>query len=391
MQIKFSEKICEKEKLIKFICSERLEQELVIKGKNWLMRILSLFILLNIVSPIFAEGLWGYYKKGTEYKEQKKFSKAIEEYRKIIVEYPNSRKVTDAYFQIADCFRKDKKSAKAIEIYQQIITRNAGNEEIISLALFGMGLSYEIDGNMKSSKGIYKKIFYQYPDSAYILYVKDKMGGSKDIQKIEGSRANSLWENANQLYFSILVGKLERIRKADMRERAAKAVEEYKKLIRQYSSGRFTQECRARIGTCFRAIKDYRSAIKEYQAVLLVQKPDDIPAESQFWLGWCEFLIDNYDNAKKEFKEVIKNYPENKKEVASAYFGLGSVHEKIADNEGGEGPYVERYTKEYKKAVEYFEKLTKEFPESVWRFQAEKKLVRIKLMLKTGDFSNCRE
>jgi TolA-binding protein len=339
------------------------------------------FVLVSIVSPAFAKGLWEYYKKGIEYKEQKKFNKAIEEFKKITVEYPRSRKVNDAYFQIADCFRKDKKSAKAVEIYQQIITRNGGNEEIVSLALFGIGLSYEIDGNMKSSEEIYKKILYQYPDSPYILYIKDKMGTNK---------ANSLWENANQLYFSILVGKLERLRRADMRERAAKAIEEYRKLIKQYPSTIFTQECRARVGTCFRVVKDYRSAIKEYQAVLLVQSPDDILAESLFWLGRCEFLIDNYDSARKAFEDVIKDHPKSRKDVAAAYFGIGSVHEKIADNEGGEGLYTERFTREYKKAVEYFEKLIKEFPESIWRFQAEKKLIRIKLMLKTGNFSNRR-
>src|SRR6185436_10596883 len=94
--------------------------------------------------------------------------------------------------------------------------------------------------------------------------------------------------------------------------------------------------------------KDYASAQKYFQRIMLSYPNDEYAGQAYFYNAECYFFLNNMDEAASAYKAFYINYP-NDKMVAQAMFQVGvSFFNK----------------KEYQKAAEGFDSFVKKFPQN---------------------------
>ena len=125
---------------------------------------------------------------------------------------------------------------------------------------------------------------------------------------------------------------------------------EYVKADQLFSQGRYTEAIRlyqavlttshavspgvlhTRIADSFFRLTDYQHALDEYRLALKVQKPAD-RAQTQYWIGFCTFLLGRDAEAVQEFLKIPKSYPASGMLVGTAYYWAGRASERMGKKE----------------------------------------------------------
>jgi tetratricopeptide (TPR) repeat protein len=77
-----------------------------------------------------------------------------------------------------------------------------------------------------------------------------------------------------------------------------------------------------RIGDSYYRLGSYRNAIHAYQGALTKQERTAQPG-TQYWIGFCYFLLGQHDQAANEFLKIPELYPEANMWVGTAYYWAG--------------------------------------------------------------------
>ena len=87
-----------------------------------------------------------------------------------------------------------------------------------------------------------------------------------------------------------------------------------------------------RIGDAYFRLADYRLALDAYRKAVRDQRPAD-RAQTQYWIGFCCFLIGRDAEAVDELLKVPALYPDAKAWGSTAYYWAGRASERMGKKE----------------------------------------------------------
>lgn len=82
-----------------------------------------------------------------------------------------------------------------------------------------------------------------------------------------------------------------------------------------------------RIGDSYFNLGSYKNALNAYRGALRDQKRSD-RATTQYWIGFCTFLLGRYAEAEKELLKIPEFYPSSGMLVGTSYYWAGRAAEK---------------------------------------------------------------
>jgi tetratricopeptide (TPR) repeat protein len=88
----------------------------------------------------------------------------------------------------------------------------------------------------------------------------------------------------------------------------------------------------SKIGDTYFRLADYRNALEAYQRAIKDQRPADRP-QTQYWIGFCSFLIGRDEIAITEFLKVPTLYPDAKAWGSTSYYWAGRASERLGKKE----------------------------------------------------------
>ncbi len=106
----------------------------------------------------------------------------------------------------------------------------------------------------------------------------------------------------------------------------------YQKVLTAPSDDIATGEVHIRIGDCYFQLHDYKNALKAYRSALQNQKQSQRPP-TQYWIGFCLFLLGNDKEAVAEFLKIPELYPSSGMWISTAYYWAGRASERMGDKE----------------------------------------------------------
>lgn len=87
-----------------------------------------------------------------------------------------------------------------------------------------------------------------------------------------------------------------------------------------------------RIGDSYFRLADYRRALDSYRRAVRDQRPED-RAQTQYWIGFCCFLVGRDAEAVDEFLKVPALYPDATAWATTSYYWAGRASERMGKRE----------------------------------------------------------
>jgi tetratricopeptide (TPR) repeat protein len=133
--------------------------------------------------------------------------------------------------------------------------------------------------------------------------------------------------------------------------------QDYRKANKMFAEGKFTDaialykgilispsndippgDVYTRMGDSYFRIGDYQNARESYRGALTKQKPAEC-APTQYWIGFCSFLLGKDDEAVSDFLKIPELYPSSGMWVGTAYYWAGRASQRMGKNEQAAGFY----------------------------------------------------
>ena len=112
----------------------------------------------------------------------------------------------------------------------------------------------------------------------------------------------------------------------------AEALTLYKKTLSTPPDNITAGDINSRIGDTYFRLADYRNALDAYRRAVRDQKPADRP-QTQYWIGFCCFLVGRDDEAVTELLKVPALYPDAAVWGSTAYYWAGRASERMGKTE----------------------------------------------------------
>lgn len=110
------------------------------------------------------------------------------------------------------------------------------------------------------------------------------------------------------------------------------AVRSYQSLLSHPSRDLDPGVLHTRIADSYFHLADYNHAIDAYRQALKIQKNSE-QAQTQYWIGFCDFLLGRDAEAVTEFLKIPENYPTSGMWVGTAYYWAGRASERMGRKE----------------------------------------------------------
>jgi tetratricopeptide (TPR) repeat protein len=143
---------------------------------------------------------------------------------------------------------------------------------------------------------------------------------------VAGQPASRTYQDANRLF---------------AKSQYEAALRAYQKALVDSSNAVSRGDIQSRIGDCYFRLQDYQKALESYRIALQNQNQAQRPP-TQYWIGFCAFLLGRDAEAETEFLKIPELYPKSGMWVGTAWYWAGRAAERL----GGK----ERATKHYRKA-----------------------------------------
>jgi len=110
------------------------------------------------------------------------------------------------------------------------------------------------------------------------------------------------------------------------------AIRSYQSLLSSPSRTLDPAILHTRIADSYFHLADYNHAIAAYRRALKIQKISE-QAQTQYWIGFCEFLLGRDAEAVAEFLKIPESYPASGMWVGTAYYWAGRASERMGRKE----------------------------------------------------------
>jgi tetratricopeptide (TPR) repeat protein len=116
------------------------------------------------------------------------------------------------------------------------------------------------------------------------------------------------------------------------------AISLYQKLLASPPQGVTVNDIHTRIGDSYFRLGSFNNALDAYRAALRDQKESERPI-TQYWIGFCCFLLHRDAEAVDEFLKIPQRYPRAGMWVGTAYYWAGRASERMGKTEEASNYY----------------------------------------------------
>jgi outer membrane protein assembly factor BamD len=266
------------------------------------------------------------FEKAKELYESQDYKRAFDEFRKVLIHFPDSKQAPQAQFYKGKCLEALGKPYPAFKEYQKIVDSYPYSERILEI----VGIQYQI--------------------GEYFL--------DRERREWLGFSFQDLFEHPS--------------------------IEIFKTVIQNVPYSETAEEAHYKLGLLLKNLGRYEEAIK-YFTNLIEKYPESkwvVPAHYQLALTSATASLDSpYDQgltekAQEQFEEFLSKHPdaELSQEVQAE---LGGLRDKEAKKHFDIGDFYYKQ-RDYQSAQMYYEYVIKNYPDSSWRETAEDKIKSIK-------------
>ena len=104
----------------------------------------------------------------------------------------------------------------------------------------------------------------------------------------------------------------------------------YKKALASPPGNISPGEIHTKIADSYFRLGSFKRALAAYQRAIRYEKRSE-RAETQYWIGFCTFLVGRDAEAVREFLKIPEFYPENGMWVTTAYYWAGRASERLGN------------------------------------------------------------
>lgn len=223
----------------------------------------------KIVQMNWNNAAYAQYQKGIILGLQNKDEEKVTAMNALISNFPGSSYVDQAYYEIGETYLQKGNLSAARSAYQSIIAKNPNSTLLPKCYLKTAVIDYN-SGKKELAVNDYKIVVKQFPDSRE---AKESLDALKDIY-VEIGRADEYFDfvkgNSNLVISS---GEQDSLtyQSADNAYNASdcnRAVTLYANYIDKFPSGYFVNDAHWKKAECHIKSKDYKSALKNYEAII---------------------------------------------------------------------------------------------------------------------------
>lgn len=114
--------------------------------------------------------------------------------------------------------------------------------------------------------------------------------------------------------------------------RYPEAIVLYKALLSAPPRSISSSALHTRIADSYFQLRDYRNALAAYRSALKEQNQSERP-QTQYWIGFCTFLMGKDAEATDEFLKIPQLYPDSGMWISTAYYWAGRMCERMGKKE----------------------------------------------------------
>ncbi|MBI3012862.1 MAG: tetratricopeptide repeat protein [Elusimicrobia bacterium] len=278
---------------------------------------------------------------------QKKYLDAIPNYEQFVRESPDSSDVTEAMYRIGLCYYRLEYYSQAIAAWEDMEKRFPKDERTEE-AVFQIADTYFRAQKQDKAIETFRKILDQYPFSARRLETMLRIGQSyynagqydKSVPELENFLKRYPADPKSNETLDLLESSVDRLESrggvTDLERQ--KWTDVFRRLAGDLPKGDLAAECLFRLARRLFNLKDYESAVKEFEKLSFSYPSNPHTAESQFYAGESSYLLKRYPDGILAFKRFIENFPDSEF-VPAALFHLGTAYYNVQNLEGAIGAY----------------------------------------------------
>jgi len=298
-------------------------------------------IEIELVKPRTAkEALQQAY---TKHFQEKDYQRAIEKYRWVVENFPDSEEAIEARYRIGNVYQWDLvEPEKAIREYEKLRERYPDSNYAVA-ALIRIGECYGRMKEYEKEVECCRRVIREYPNSSYVTEAKAVMAGA--------------------LLFEM--GKWEEARKT------------YEDLLKNHPDTEYADE--AKVWLIYISLWRDKTSIEDALEACKALAADGnlsyhAQASAQYMVGYLHYLRREWDEAIESFKEVLNRFPKIHDGVkAEVHYFLGFLYRRRA--------YLSGEESEALKALREFDEIIENFPNSTLVDKAKAKRKEIEKWL----------
>ena len=278
-----------------------------------------------------------------------KYDEAIQHYKQLQIDYPDSPLRLDAVRGTATAWFHQGRYEEAIKAYEKVV-ESSDDAPVISHSLYLIGESYDNLGLYQKSGEYYEQVLTKYPQSdeaSDALYAK---GWSLYRLKKYGEAHDTLTDFIEKYptHYAIAEASYRAAESLFNLGDWVKAQQAYQQVIDTYQKDethrQFAIDARFRLGECYFQQKVMGEAKNTFELLLREHGTSPIVAEAQYWIAEVLLEEEKYPEAIHEYQKVVTLYPQSEVVddaqygIATAYFlksdypKAGSEFKKVAEN-----------------------------------------------------------
>ncbi len=287
--------------------------------------------------------------QGSAYFKNRDVNKALETFRKVVDQYPNSNWAKASLFQIGVAYNEASTAQTAAltpmaTAFKEFYTKYANDEKAVHAYYYTAWAQYRL-GNWKEASKVFGEMVDRFPQSEYCAEALFRAGEAAFNRR----------------------AMVDEDKDAHFRE----SLTFFDRLINGYSNSEYTDDALYSKAWCLINLKREAEAMGLFEQVVARFPYDRYGPRSQFTVGDYYYSLKEYDKAKESYQHFLDLYPEDKltssqdlalrKKAATLLEHLGEIRAYNLYLEG------EKFfdEKEYDDAVKVFRDVIEKFPESM--------------------------
>ncbi|HEX9653341.1 MAG TPA: outer membrane protein assembly factor BamD [bacterium] len=288
----------------------------------------------RVVEPeLVALAAKSLFKVGESYSRLQLFGQAIDYWKKLVQDYPNTEWAPQAQYRLADTYFRAHHFDEALAAFQQGLDSYPGHAVAVESSLRMAQCEYNA-GKYEQAIANFEKFIKDYPQHSLS---KDALEGVQlcyyQLGQIEGA-TTALKKVIEQAPGTMLAADA-RFRLANSYLEAGQteeAIRAFKEILTLYPGTSYAMDAQLALAKACFAQENYELANEEFSR--FIQYFPDSPniAEAAFQLGVGYFSLQSYVSAAEKFNEVIQRYPQSEF-YASALQNIGWCYDRMGEKE----------------------------------------------------------
>ncbi|MCD6508683.1 tetratricopeptide repeat protein [Candidatus Poribacteria bacterium] len=254
---------------------------------------------------------------------------ALSRYAQFVTDYPESRYITAAYFDMGTIYTRQKDYESALQNYQ-LALESTDDPRLKAEIQYNIGENYFDQEDYESALAAYQKVIQDYPNSSFVQPSKFKIG--ECYMKMKD------WKNA---------------------------VQAYQVVLKDYPGSEYEPYSTFQVGEAYYQLGDYEKALEWYKKAVDKFPKDPIMPYAMYGMLWSLSKLKRYEELEKLARQFIaerKNDEDFDLQAAEMQMKLGDIYFELAENDIKQGK-VDSAINRYEQAIQEYAKTWTDYKE----------------------------